>query len=471
MRFKQATMALAAVLSTACSADRLNITNPNVPTVEGASGDAQALQLFATGLLRQYRNGRGGFIISTGIFGRELLNYTPQEGRNTSGFLIGLPGANRLDPAGFANGNWATQYGNLRDVFNFKNTISAAGALSTAEKSAALGFARTIEAAELLEVIATRDTLGLVVEIRQNASDIAPFVSRDSGYRYILNTLDQGFAELGQGGTAFPFALNTGFTGFTTPADFARFNRAIAARAASYYATAGGGTTAWQRTLTALNASFINVAATTRAQLDAGVYFPYSGSTGDATNPLNSTTNTDLYVHPSTLTDAPRKADGSLDNRYAAKIGTRAARGPGGSVAGIQSTLGLNQYPTTSTSIPVIRNEELILIRAEALLGTGDKAGAIQMINVIRVNSGGLAPTTLTASSSDTAILDEILLQKRYSLFAEGTRWIDLRRYGRLNTLPLDAASHFVARVQPIPQAECLVRVGQQTPLAGPGCP
>ena len=74
---------------TACSSDKLEITNPNTPTVAAASADAQALQLQATGLLRQLRNGRGGFITSTGRFGREAYVYTPQEGRNTSAYLIG----------------------------------------------------------------------------------------------------------------------------------------------------------------------------------------------------------------------------------------------------------------------------------------------------------------------------------------------------------------------------------------------
>ena len=71
-------------------------------------------------------------------------------------------------------------------------------------------------------------------------------------------------------------------------------------------------------------------------------------------------------------------------------------------------------------------------------------------------------------------MLDEILRQKRFSLFAEGHRWVDMRRYGRLNTLPLDLATgvnaHFIARVMPIPQAECLVRARADASLAGPGC-
>ena len=41
----------------------------------------------------------------------------------------------------------------------------------------------------------------------------------------------------------------------------------------------------------------------------------------------------------------------------------------------------------------------------------------------------------------------------------EGQRWNDYRRFNRLNQLPLDKPTHFVAKVMPIPQAECDARV------------
>ena len=464
-------LSLAATALTGCSSDTLVVPNPNFPTIAGASGDPQSLQLLATGLLRQNRNSRGGYITETGRFGRELYIYSPNEGRNTTNYLIGLSGQNRLDNAGFAVGSFGGPYGNLRDVFNFKNTVDAS-TLSAEQKNAALGFAKTIEAMELLTVIATRDTIGAVVQINADPLELAPFVSRDSVYKYILNTLDEANTLLGTGGTAFPFTLHSGFTGFNTPTTFRQFNRAITARAAAYYATSGGGAAAWQRSLTALDGSFINANATTAAALNAGVYYPY-GASPDVSNPVNQATNTDLYAHMSIEADAPLKADGTKDNRYLAKIITRPSRsGPTGT--SVASTLGFSVYPTISTSIPVIRNEELLFLRAEGLLATGNKAGALTIINSIRVNSGGLAPSTLTAASPDADILTELLLQKRYSLLLEGHRWVDMRRYGRLNQLPLDITTgvnaHFVAKVMPIPQAECLQRVGKDASLAGPGC-
>ncbi|WP_396202177.1 RagB/SusD family nutrient uptake outer membrane protein [Gemmatimonas sp.] len=464
-------LSLASLSLAACSKDTLDITNPNTPSVAGASADPQALQLLATGLLRQNRNSRGGLISETARFGREAYVYSPQEGRNTSAYLIGLSGQNKLDNAGFAVGSWGGPYGNLRDVFNFKNTVTAS-TLSAEQKKAALGFAKTIEGIELLTVISTRDTIGAVTQINQDATMLAPFVSRDSVYKYILNTLDEANADLGAGGAAFPFALNAGFTGFNTPTTFRQFNRAMAARAAAYYATSGGGTTAWQRAVTALSGSFINDAATTAAQLNVGVYHPYAAAP-DASNPLATATNTDLYAHMSIDTDAPLKADGTKDNRFLAKIGARATRNAPQSL-GVPSSLGFQIYPAISTSIPIIRNEELILLRAEALVATGNKAGALTLLNSIRTNAGGLAPSTLTAASPDAEFVTEILLQKRYSLLLEGHRWIDMRRYGRLADLPRDLTTgvnaHFVAKVQPLPQAECLQRAGKTGALAGPGC-
>lgn len=472
----------AAVLGTACSSDVLNVPNPNSPSVDGAAADPNALQLQATGVQRQLRGGRSGYITVTARFGREGYIYSPNEGRNTSHYLIGLAGANKLDPAGFAVGVWAGNYGNLRDLFNFKNVVTNNTTLSAAQRSAALGFARTLEALELLYVISTRDTLGAVVQINQNASDLAPFVSRDSVYRYILGTLDQGFTELQAGGTAFPFALNGGFgsatsaTGnFSTPATFAQFNRAITARAAAYYATSGGGATAWTRAQTAIAASFLNRTATSNAQMNIGVWHVYSLATGDAANGADSTGNVDFLAHPSLLTDAQLKLDATPDNRYLSKVYTLGVARNAPQGLGIPTNLAMRVYKFANSSIPVIRNEELILLDAEIRLATGDLPGAIANINQVRQNVGGLPVSTLTPASGATAILDGILYEKRYSLLAEGHRWVDMRRYGLLNTLPRDLTTgvnaHFIARVMPIPQAECLVRARANDPaLAAPGC-
>src|SRR3990172_725710 len=184
--------ALLAATFGACKASDLNITNPNSATVEGASADPSALQLLATGLLADFRSTRGGLMSTPGILGRESYSFSPQEGRNTTHPLIGIVvgGVQKLDPTGFSTGIWGGEYGTLRDIFNFKNTVNNSTTLNAAQKAAALGLAQTIEATMLLHIVSAHDTLGAITEIKENAADLAPFVSRDSVYKFILGTYD-----------------------------------------------------------------------------------------------------------------------------------------------------------------------------------------------------------------------------------------------------------------------------------------
>ena len=97
---------------------------------------------------------------------------------------------------------------------------------------------------------------------------------------------------------------------------------------------------------------------------------------------------------------------------------------------------------------------------------TGNAAAALQDINTVRTVSGGL-PALATLGATQAAQLDALLYETWMSLLFEGHRWHDLRRYGRLSTLPLDLPNHFVAKVMPIPNAECLARVTINKPPAG----
>ena len=478
-----AALVAAAAFVGACSENDINIDNPNVALSGPAAADPTALQLLATGLFVDQRATRQAQITNTGILGREMYTFTPQEGRNTTNFLIGITvaGVQKLDPAGFANGSWGGQYTTLRDIFNFKNGVNGNATLSAQQKSAALGMAQTLEAMMLFELLQTRDTLGIIVQVLDDPLELAPFVTRDSGYKYVLNTLDAAATQLTGGGAAFPFTLPPGFAAavagaaFNTPSTFLQFNRALKAKAEAYYATAGGGAAAWTAALSALGQSFLNGSASSRAQLDVGLYDTYATSP-DTPNGLTQATNTNLYAHTSIQKDAQLKANGQPDDRYTNKIRTGLASRQGPVTAdgptSASSTLGFSMWPTQQSPIPIIRNEELILLRAEARLATGDKAGAIADLNVVRTVSGGLPASTLTTASTDADVIDGILYEKRYSLLMEADRWVDLRRYGRLGQLPLDVPSgpnkSFVAKVMPIPQAECLNRLPKGGNLIGP---
>jgi hypothetical protein len=470
---------VAALLCVGCH-DWLTVPPLNDPTAADVSKNPlTGLQLTATGILVQDRGPYGGYISDVGIFGRESYNYFTTDGRTHSHYVAQNP----LDAAGFASGGWGpgSRYQNLRNVVNFLGVVDAATTITTPSKEAARGFAKTMDALELSYITAQRNIYGAVVELKADPTVLAPFVSRDSVQRYVVARLDEARAHLlAAGTTAFPFALHPGFATngtYNTPATFVKFNRAIYARVQAWRAQldatncGAGGATCYTAALAALAEAGVD----TNASLNQGVYHVYSTDAGDGLNPLNQKTGPNLLAHPSIETDAPLDTLAQPDARFRAK--TRRLLDDSGQVAprcpvsggGLCTTLGFKMYATTSSPAPIFRNEELILLQAEALYFTGNAAGALANINFIRRHSGGLAVRAAFVDAND--FTTELLLQRRYSLLWEGHRWLDVRRFGRITTLPLDAPTHFLQSQQPVPQAECLQRVAGGVALAYPlGC-
>jgi hypothetical protein len=327
--------------------------------------------------------------------------------------------------------------------------------LTDAQKEGLRGFAKTIEALELLRVIVTRDANGAVIDIVADPTGApGPIAAKAAVYARIGSLLDEASTHLGASGAAFSFALGSGFAGFDTPATFLKVNRGIRARAAVYnneFATA----------LTALGQSFLN----TGAPLTLGAYHVYSTGSGDVTNNILEGTPV-VRANPSLITSAQIRTGGAPDKRVTDKIETGAAGTGSAGGASIVSDQHFKIYPTNSTPVPIIRNEELILLRAEANLGAGNLVQALVDINFIRQNSGGLPlyPGPVTAS----AVLDELLYNKRYSLLWEGgNSWIDYRHYNKLTTLPRQVTGGKFFTKMPFPTNECLARSDQ---ASLPGC-
>lgn len=75
--------------------------------------------------------------------------------------------------------------------------------------------------------------------------------------------------------------------------------------------------------------------------------------------------------------------------------------------------------------------DELLLIRAEALARLARLDEARTPLNLVRTRAG-LTERTAAQLGTQQAVLDEVLRQRRYSLFGTGLAWADLRRFGRL---------------------------------------
>jgi starch-binding outer membrane protein, SusD/RagB family len=445
--------ATSTLLVSACDLDIADLNNPGLDELLQDNPTPEAVNAACTGLLigsRRNHAAEFGYVDELGILGREAYNFDTADPRFVGELLGG-----QLNPGSpFGGGFWAGPYANIR-LANV--TLKALDKVSPEllpdeKKSGIRGFIHTIMATDLLEVIATRDSNGAVIDTDRDVSaDLGAIVDKTMAYAAIKSLLDSALPELDGGGKTFSFALGRGFAGFDTPPTFRKFNRAFKARVDAYTGDYAG-------VLTALNDSFID--DTAMGDFATGVYYVYSTKTGDVTNGL---INPNIFVHPS-IDAAAQKKGTVLDARFTSKTAEVEDPDDAGSAPGstegvmLMSSRKFTIYPDPSSSVPMIRNEELILLRAEALFFAtpSQPAAAIAELNIVRTRAGGLDPLPVT---TDAALFTtELLYERQFSLLFEGHRWIDVRRLNRVNDLPLDDPM-FKRNVRfPIPLPECNAR-------------
>jgi hypothetical protein len=367
-----------------------------------------------------------------------------------------------MEPGGFFGSlndlGWSASYRILRQGAITLDLVDQVPDFTNAQKEGIRGFVKTVIGIELLLQIRIRDVSGIAVEYSADQSaPLPPIVSKEEALARIGTLLDEAQTHLQAAGTAFAFTLHAGFSSFgnfSTPAGFLQFNRGLRARLDIDRGD-------WNAALSALSQSFIDASSGTAATLARGAYHAFSAAAGDARNSLFDAVPLTLFVHPSILSGAQLRANGQPDLRLTQKTAVGTTR----SFQGVTGTHRFTIYSSNVAPLPLLRNEELILMRAEARYHTGDVAGALQDINHIRVNSGGLAP--LSGFSDASAFVDELLYNRMYSLLLErGNRWLDARRYGRLGQLPKLNADEKTFPYVMFPQVECDAR----TPKPQPGC-
>ena len=225
-------LALAGLLaSVGCDLGVPDLNNPGLdelsenPTPSGVSAAC-------TGLIIGSRLGMAasnGYVAQLGILGREAYNFDPADPRFVGELLAG-----ELNGGSPFGGNfWANPYANIRMAEIVLDAVDKVPEFAGEQASAIKGFVHTIKALDLLHVISTRDTIGAVIDTdKQGVDDLGAIASKEDVYTEIASLLDQGADELAGGGDTFPFPMGSGFDGFSDPASFRTFNRALKARVA-----------------------------------------------------------------------------------------------------------------------------------------------------------------------------------------------------------------------------------------------
>jgi hypothetical protein len=197
----------------------------------------------------------------------------------------------------------------------------------------------------------------------------------------------------------------------------------------------------WTAALADLNGSFFGL----NNDFYLGVNHVFGTGSGDQLNPMyipQNQTGEIRVAHPSFAADIEANDD---------RINKATLRSAVASLDGLSSNRDVWVYTSSTANMPIIRNEELILIYAEANIQTNDLTDAVTALNVIR-NTHNLP--NYSGAITQAALLTEMLNQRRYSLFYEGHRWVDLRRYNLLSELPIDRPGDEVWTEFPLPVSE-----------------
>jgi starch-binding outer membrane protein, SusD/RagB family len=475
IRIAGAVLALGALA--ACG--NFDVTNPNQPTLDDLLADPTRAKLSAaaTGLFSHSRSEITSFIWRVGSMGREGINLA---GNNQPDYQE--PYFGPLSPSGFGGALWQSRYAVIRDANTYIEALARTKDLSAGEKAVSTATAEALKALAFLYIAETRAKLGAPVDVGRTIDAApAPFVKEDSVYAYAIGLLSDASAKLqANASVAFPFPLPPGFSLFDTPATFGTFVKALTAKANVLRATAGCGAACYTAALTALGGSFID--ASDPSQLQKAVSFDFSNAPNDQANELSEPLAGVRYFADEAILGSLADSNGTTpDLRLTSKTAAATAETPQ-SIGGVDITGTLkftryftNNQPDPAHQIPIIKNEELILLRAEAEWFASaplqDKAKAVTDLNFVRTNSGGLQPVVgLNATSSDAAFISALLYEREFSLLWEqGTTWIDARRFNRLNTIPLGVTQGSVPTIMPIPSAECNARSlgGNCSPLGG----
>lgn len=424
------------VLFAASSCKVEPIRDPNNPGLGPISANPTLgeIQNLVTGIESGMRDNINFYLDDAGVIGREFYRFSTSDPRFTSD-LLGKGTAVLDNNTFYITNPFAARYRVIKNTnILLDGLTNTTASITDAQRKVGKAYANTIKAHELLMVLNLEYDNGIRVDV-SNPDALGPFLTRAASLDAILGLLNNAYTDLSaNAATTFPFSSTIYGN---TAGEFAKFNRALAARVSVYKSD-------WSGALTALGNSFYNAAGS----LTAGAYYNFSSAGGDQLNPMffppNSNGETRV-AQPSFITDAE-----AGDTRLA-KTPVRLSPT---TQDGLTSGYDFFVYKTNVDRIPIIRNEELLLIYAEAKIQLGGGTNLNDAVNVLNVIRNSASLTNYSGTVSQAALIDEMLKQRRYSLYGEGHRWIDMRRYNRLGTLPIDRTGDDVWAQFPRPANE-----------------
>jgi hypothetical protein len=421
----------AALSMTACK-KQLDISNTNQPTPQSASSEPGVLSL-AQGAI--YQNGFYSLKYSDGVYGRFWSGATGflalmgdeigAEAANAYMNQIGCPNKVTLDNGSVVLNPSAvnTQYGILRAVnlnaqqgsnptfyewaYMYNMITAANSVLDIASSTTFTGAGAATKKATVQAwaywwkgfAYAHIGTLYYAGLIQNNVTTAA---TTNGNYVTKEAIIAESNANFDKAATALAAATST-----------ADYNSVLAKMIPAFLQKGKGGVltpTMWQHSINTMKARNI-VLNTTKAAMTAAQW-------QSVLTLVNAgVTSTDLIF--TGRTDANTDRGNAFNTRYSLKSG---GNGLAGVVVWSNASPGANEITLAATY------EENELMKAEALIQTGQIDLGVQSINAVRAYQGaGLAP--LAAGLSQAAAYEELRAERRIALAFKGLSFFDARRW------------------------------------------
>jgi hypothetical protein len=431
-RYTTIVLAAAALVAAGCKDNP--VANPiDAPTVGALSGALTrvTLQQLATGVLAQDRATANGFtyMIEAGIFARDVYRIDASEPRFVQETLGGNP-----DPGSFAGGGaWGGYYTAIRAANTLVLSLPATpnSQFTAAEINATRGFIRTIKALDYWRVIEMHDSVGATIQT-DDASAVTPIRCKTAVLAYIASLLDSANTDFTAAGNAtlVPFTMPSGFTAFghdySVVSNLVKFNRGLKGKIDFYRGLDRTNPQAalFPNAIAELTQALggATPGAVPTADFRKGPYYVFVPGGSEATP--SAISDSKVGLNP-LVGDSVQPGDAR-----ASKIVPRTPTSGFGLATSITYVGAVASTANQSAPLGILRDEELVLLRAQAEIEAGQLANAILDINNVRTNYGLAA----VAPPDKTSAISAVLYEKRYSLLFEGPmRLDDLREYGRLN--------------------------------------
>jgi hypothetical protein len=465
--------ALAAGLVLAAGCSDTIVATENLPSADALNGpltvaNAQVLTLGVLANDRALIRADLTYLVLTEVYARDAYRIDPNEPRYVTETLTGTP-----DPGGFSgSGGWTNGYVTLRAAQTLLEKLpTASSEISAAQRSAMAGFLRTIKALEYYRLLELRDANGIVLQPADPAA-VGTIICKTAALNYIAALLDSANTDLATAGagTNLPVTLPTGFTAFgrnySNVANLVKLNRGLKGKVDVYRALDNAATRSARLAdaITELTAALGGAApgAVPASQFKTGAYVTFvAGGTENAANPLFDNL---IGVNPKAVTAFDSLDPGKVDARRSKIIPFSSGKTIAGSgvstnltYAGASTANGANQ----TAPIAILRDEEVVLLRAQAYIESNNLAAATLDLNSVHQ---AYQPTAL--APADVAEARRLLLlEKRFSLFFEGPqRLVDLRAYNLLKAgvITPETSSDPFNTAFPITKTEADVRGGRQ---------